>query len=474
MPQLIWLRNDLRSRDNTALMAAMAAGPTIALYLISPEQWRRHDEAPAKIDFWLRNLNELQHNLARLNVPLLVELCDAWDQAPAVISRLVHQHSICAVHVNAQYAVNERRRDQQVAERLLTEHVAWHEYHDAALLAPGTVVTGSGGYFKVYSAFRKRCLSLLMDQPPAPGTLPPAQAPLPLTSTVITEQIAGLNADFTAFRNLWPAGEQVALERLERFCRTQVEDYTQARDIPALAATSELSPYLAAGVVSVRQCLQRAIASNQGQIDGGSGGAQIWINQLIWRDFYLHVLVGYPRVSRHRPFRLETHYLPWRSSPDEFSAWQQGRTGIPIVDAGMRQLLACGWMHNRLRMICAMFLSKNLLIDWRLGEQHFMRHLIDGDLANNNGGWQWSASTGTDAAPYFRIFNPLSQGQRFDPDGTYIRQWVPELASASARDLHRFGALAGVNGYPAPLVELHSSRLRALQAFKQLPSLPNQ
>ncbi|MEK1908449.1 MAG: FAD-binding domain-containing protein, partial [Pseudomonas sp.] len=237
---------------------------------------------------------------------------------------------------------------------------------------------------------------------------------------------------------------------------------------------SQQSTYLAAGVISPRQCLHAALRGNQGEFDSGNPGAVSWINELLWREFYKHILVGYPRVSRHRAFRPETEALPWRDAPQDLLAWQQGRTGIPLIDAAMRQLLATGWMHNRLRMVVAMFLTKNLLIDWREGERFFMRHLIDGDLAANNGGWQWSASTGTDAAPYFRIFNPISQSQKFDADGRFIRTWLPELVGLNKRDIHDPSAMGGVFGlaeYPRPIVDLAHSRERVLQAFRSLPPL---
>lgn len=216
--------------------------------------------------------------------------------------------------------------------------------------------------------------------------------------------------------------------------------------------------------------------SNQGEFESGKVGAVTWINELLWREFYKHVLVGYPRVSRHRAFRPETEALAWRDAPEELLAWQQARTGLPIIDAAMRQLLETGWMHNRLRMVVAMFLTKNLLIDWREGERFFMRHLIDGDLAANNGGWQWSASTGTDSAPYFRIFNPLSQSEKFDAEGVFIKHWLPELAGLNEKDVHNPANLGGLFGgvdYPPPMVNLSTSRLRALAAFKNLPSRQN-
>ncbi len=258
---------------------------------------------------------------------------------------------------------------------------------------------------------------------------------------------------------------------MHAFCAEAIDGYAEQRDFPALPGTSQLSAYLAAGVLSVRQCLHAALAANQGEFASGNAGVVTWINELLWRDFYSHILVGYSKVSRNRAFKPETEALPWRDAPEDLLAWQQGRTGFPIIDAAMRQLLATGWMHNRLRMVVAMFLTKNLLIDWREGERFFMQHLIDGDLAANNGGWQWSASTGTDAVPYFRIFNPISQSQRFDPQGDFIRYWLPELKHLSNKDIHQAKQLGGLferNDYPQPIVDLSSSRKRALNAFKQL------
>jgi deoxyribodipyrimidine photo-lyase len=250
----------------------------------------------------------------------------------------------------------------------------------------------------------------------------------------------------------------------------RIHAYHTTRDLPALEGTSQLSPYLAAGVISPRQCLLTAVSQNEGQISGAPGPTT-WISELTWRDFYTHVLVGFPRVSRHQPFKQKTAAIRWRTNQDEFDAWCQGQTGYPLVDAGMRQLNQTGWMHNRLRMVTAMFLTKHLLIDWRWGEKYFMQRLIDGDLAANNGGWQWSASTGTDAVPYFRIFNPFSQSQRFDPQGTFIKKYCPELTDVPAAALHdarRLGQAVRERGlvYPPLLVDHKFARQRALAEFK--------
>ena len=471
--QLIWLRSDLRHYDNTALSAAAKRGPTVAVYLISPEQWLAHDDAPCKVDFWLRNLRTLSDSLQQLNIPLLIRTAPAWDQAPAVLLELCQQLGIQAVHANQEYGINETRRDQEVARTLEAQGIEFHSYLDQLLFQPGSILTQSGSYFQVFSQFRRICYNRLHMALPRIVARPDSQAPLNIVPDSIPESVSGFAAPSESLRALWPAGEKEAQQRLAQFADEQIHFYQDERDLPAKPGTSQLSTYLAAGVISPRQCLHAALHSNNGEFESGSPGVFTWITELLWREFYKHILVGYPRVSRHRAFRLETEYLPWRNAPDELAAWKQGRTGFPIIDAAIRQLLETGWMHNRLRMVVAMFLTKNLLIDWREGERFFMQHLIDGDLAANNGGWQWSSSTGTDSVPYFRIFNPLTQSERFDPEGRFIKHWLPELADLNKKQVHNpalIGGLFGVANYPAPIVDLSKSRERALSAFKSLPS----
>ena len=471
--QLIWLRSDLRQHDNTALAAAAARGPTVAVYLLSPQQWQEHDDAPCKVDFWLRNLSELSDSLDKLNIPLLIRTAGHWHQAPAQLLKLCRELKVEAVHVNEEYGIHESRRDAAVAEVLKAEGIEFHSYLDQLLFQPGTVLTRTGTYFQVFSQFRKVCYERLHRSVPALVKTPGKQAAQAIHSDPVPAAIKGFETPSEALIALWPAGEQEARRRLDTFADAQIDYYQSERDFPAKPGTSQLSAYLAAGVISPRQCLHAALQSNQGEFDSGKVGAVTWINELLWREFYKHILVGYPRVSRHRAFRPETEALAWRHAPDELAAWQQARTGLPIIDAAMRQLLETGWMHNRLRMVVAMFLTKNLLIDWREGERFFMRHLIDGDLAANNGGWQWSASTGTDSAPYFRIFNPLSQSEKFDSEGLFIKHWLPELARLNKKEIHNpanLGGLFGVADYPSPIVNLSASRDRALAAFKSLPS----
>lgn len=471
--QLIWLRCDLRLHDNTALAAAAARGPTVAVYLLSPQQWQEHDDAPCKVDFWLRNLTILSQSLAALNIPLLVRTATHWDQAPAQLLKLCKELGIQAVHVNEEYGVHESRRDAAVSQTLKGAGIEFHSYLDQLLFKPGTVLTKTETYFQVFSQFRKVCYERLHRSLPALVKAPGKQAAPHISSDPVPASINGFATPSQTLQALWPAGEDEARRRLDSFTDAQIDYYQSERDFPAKPGTSQLSAYLAAGVISPRQCLHAALHSNQGEFESGKVGAVTWINELLWREFYKHILVGYPRVSRHRAFRPETEALAWRDAPAELAAWQEARTGLPIIDAAMRQLLETGWMHNRLRMVVAMFLTKNLLIDWREGERFFMRHLIDGDLAANNGGWQWSSSTGTDSAPYFRIFNPLSQSEKFDSEGLFIKHWLPELAGLNKKDVHnpaKLGGLFGVADYPAPIVNLSTSRERALAAFKNLQS----
>jgi len=461
MSSLVWFRTDLRHLDHPALHAAAEQGPVTAVFLVSPAQWQAHDEAPVKVDFWLRNLAELGKALKALGIPLLVRTADTWEQAPRVLLDLAREVEAQHLYFNDEYGLNEAARDEAVTQAFDAAGFATHRYLDQTLFAPGTVLTKSGGYFKVFGQFKKTCLARLETGLPRPLPAPGKQPKAARRSDDLPTRIDGFAEPAAELRRLWPAGEQAALQRLKTFIRDDLDDYHQARDIPSVPGTSQLSAYLNAGVLSPRQCLQAAVAANGGRLSGGSQGAATWITELLWREFYRHVLVGYPRVSRHQPFNRELAALPWRDDPDGLAAWQQGRTGIPLIDAAMRQLQQTGWMHNRMRMLTAMFLCKNLLIDWREGERWFMRHLIDGDLASNNGGWQWSASTGTDSVPYFRVFNPQTQALKIDARGDYVRTWVPELTELKGKAVHTPGAR-----YLAPLVDLGESRQRALAAYR--------
>ncbi len=435
----MWFReHDLRCKDNTALYHASHTtnDGLIALFLISPKTWQRHDMAPCRMDFIRSQLKQLSTDLEQFNIPLLIETID--DNIPEFLLSLSQKHQIHHLFFNEQHEINELRRDQKIKKLFNQHNIDVTHYCDHVILAPGEVLTQQGKYFTVFTPFKNAWLKKLHEKGGACCLgLPKPQKKLAVASSHIPE---------ISENKLWPTGEAYAQKRLTDFVTQRINHYQRDRDFPALNGTSTLSPYLTSGIISPRICFNAAIGNNV--------GITTWINELIWREFYKHILFAFPRVAMHKPFQLNTEKIVWDNNQQHFQAWCEGKTGIPIIDAAMRQLNTTGWMHNRLRMIVAMFLTKNLFIDWRLGEKYFMQHLIDGDLAANNGGWQWSASTGTDAAPYFRIFNPLTQAKKFDPENKFIQQYCPE-------------ALSGKN-YPKPIVDLSASRKRAIETFKSL------
>jgi deoxyribodipyrimidine photo-lyase len=267
--------------------------------------------------------------------------------------------------------------------------------------------------------------------------------------------------------DLWPAGEDEAETKLLKFLDEKVINYSKNRNDPMLDGTSRISPYLASGIISPKKCILEALKINNYEFSSGHIGVTKWIDEIIWREFYKNIMFSFPKVSKGQPFQDYSKAIKWRYNESEFIAWKEGNTGFPIVDAAMRQLIHEGWMHNRLRMVVAMFFTKNMLHDWRLGEAYFMQNLIDGDFSSNNGGWQWSSSTGTDAAPYFRIFNPITQSTNFDKEGLFIKKYVPELKGLDKSIIHNPSKEHRKHcNYPEPILGLKESRLRAIEAFK--------
>lgn len=471
MTNLVWLRSDLRLRDNPALYkAAEEKQGVIALYVHCDFYVKRFPIGPARLDFIRRHLLVLSKELARINIPLvLIHVKKPEKIAPAILA-LARQHSVQQVFFNAEYPLDELARDHQVNSLLKEQGIAVKRCHDRVIVPPGMIRNGQGEPYKVFTAFKRKWLQTVMPLHLQPLGLPLKQRPMTdiqtATQTDINDLFAGQS--LRDLDDLWPAGEDEAYDRLNTFIDTSITHYQEQRDYPAIDGTSSLSPYLAIGSLSPRQALAAVLAYTRGEWDGSNTGASCWINELIWREFYQHVVVDFPQVCKHKAMQAHTEAFPWRNDKKLFNAWCKGSTGIPIVDAAMRQLNATGWMHNRLRMVVAMFLTKNLQIDWRLGEEYFMTQLIDGDFAANNGGWQWSASTGTDAAPYFRVFNPVSQSERFDPKGNFIRTWVPELVHLSHREIHN---PQRAPGYPVPIVDLSESRKSTIALFAQLQAM---
>ncbi|MGL6260134.1 deoxyribodipyrimidine photo-lyase [Vibrio sp. WXL210] len=462
---LVWLRRDLRVDDNPALAGALASGEAVvAVYIATPEQWQSHGLSHRQADLIWRRLFELQQDLTQLNVPLLyVEETD-FHAAVERIASLCAVHEVNSVHANREYELNEVMRDQALEAALREYNVDVTLHHDRCLMVPGSVTNKQGHYFKVFTPFKKALLSqwqpaqIVKNKPASHIATTEADWPL----------LDGETSSFSYPRQAsddWAVTTSAIRAKLREFCQQSVGHYHQERDFPSLDSTSRLSPYLAIGALSVRQCVARMAVNGQHQEQGG----EVWLSELIWRDFYQHLIYFEPRLCQHQDFIAWGANVKWSESEQHLLAWQQGRTGYPIVDAAMRQLNQTGWMHNRLRMVVASFLTKDLHIDWRKGEHYFMTQLIDGDFASNNGGWQWCASTGCDGQPYFRIFNPTSQGERFDPEGDFVCHWIPELKQVPTRYVHTPWLWSGFNGldYPPPIVDHKAEREITLAAYKQ-------
>lgn len=465
---LVWLRNDLRVADNPALFTACLnkTARVIALFIATPGQWRQHAMAPRQAEFIRQHLVLLRASLAEKGIPLYLHEVDDFAACSEFLSDFCNEHQVSHLFYNKQYEVNEQQRDDCVT-RNLAGKVICQGFDGSVLLPPGSVVTGNREMFKVFTPFCKAFLRRLRESVPQCVSAPAARGEpiIPAGDIPFSYPVEQVDAV------LFPCGEKAAIARLREFCQQRAQDYSGQRDYPAINGTSMLSPYLAIGVLSPGQCLNRLLVEYPQALDNDGSGAAVWLNELIWREFYRHLLVAWPGLCRYQPFVSWTDRVPWSRDESRLIAWQRGQTGYPIVDAAMRQLNTTGWMHNRLRMIVASFLTKDLLIDWRAGEQWFMSQLLDGDLAANNGGWQWAASTGTDAAPYFRIFNPETQSNRFDPQGHFIRQWIPALHHVPDNAIHAPWQWADKQNisldYPRPLVDHKVARLTTLAAWEQ-------
>jgi deoxyribodipyrimidine photo-lyase len=459
-----WIRRDLRLGDNRALATALARGqPVVPLFIRDPALLGRvHAGAEKRTAFLLGGLGTLARDLEARGAPLVVRS----GPPEHVVPHLANEVGATLVVAEEEFSPYGRRRDAAVGRLVPLELVDGLTVHP-----PRRLTTATAGPYRVFTPFRRAWLGLGVparrDLLPAPKDLPPL--PCRLASEPLTTGPA-----LTEF----PPGEAEAHRRLAAFARgarAPIHAYAEARDRLDLPATSALSAYLRFGMLSARAAVVAACGAGADPTNPRArSGADVWLSELVWREFYQGILWHFPFVLRVA-FEPRFRTIAWRDAADDLRAWQDGRTGYPVVDAAMRQLAATGWMHNRARMITASFLTKDLLIDWRHGEAWFMRQLVDGDPAANNGGWQWTAGTGTDAAPYFRIFNPVLQAKRFDPDGAYVRRWVPELARVPAAALHTPWELTPLEqqaagcrigrDYPAPIVDRRRARSRTLAAY---------
>ena len=460
---LVWFRSDLRTLDNPALFAAAEQGQVSGLFLLTPEQWRTHGISDYKIAFMLRSIDVVCQQLSALGIKTQIVLGSDFADAPAQVLTAAQSVHASKVFWNNEIAVDEQRRDRRVADALAGAGIAVERHHGFTAAPPGSVRKPDGSCYSVFTPFKKRWFAQCTERGIHCLPRPKPQGPQ-VASAVAPERVADVSKSFGEDR--WPSGETNALTTLQEFSERKIRDYETARDIPDLLGTSQLSPHLAAGTISANQCLEAAYQANDHRLFGGNPGADTWISEIVWREFYNHILAEHPRLAMGHAFKKDTDALPWNHSQELLQRWQRGETGFPFVDAGMRQLNDTGWMHNRLRMVTAQFLAKHLFLDWRLGESYFMARLVDGDFAANNGGWQWSASTGTDAVPYFRIFNPIRQAERFDPNGDFVRRMIPELAGAEKKQLLEPWKYGGVEGYPAPMIDLNTARDQTLAVWK--------
>ncbi|MGC9399474.1 MAG: cryptochrome/photolyase family protein [Anaerolineae bacterium] len=457
---LWWIRRDLRLRDNPALAAALDhAERVIPVFVLDPALLNSHYVGEKRLAFLLGGLRALDADLRERGSHLVLRRGDPAEALKAAL----HEAQAEAIFAQADVSPYARRRDDRVREHLPLRLTGGLTVHP-----PGAVRKQDGDPYTVYTWYSRTWKASPLPTAAELSAAPVALLPVPenVSGEAIPEEPT-LPASVP-----FAPGEPEAHRRLEAFTAGPIAHYHERRDRLDLDGTSRLSPYLRFGMLSAREAV---VAARKAGENGGGQGAQTWLDELIWREFYAMILFHHPNV-RQESFREQYRRIAWRNDAAAFEAWQAGRTGFPIVDAAMRQLQESGWMHNRARMIVASFLTKDLLIDWQWGERHFMQHLIDGDPAANNGGWQWSAGTGTDAAPYFRIFNPVTQGEKHDPQGAYIRHWVPELRNVPTDFIHRpwtmpgdvqqaAGCIIGED-YPAPIVDHKTARERTLAAYK--------
>ncbi|MGY5612095.1 deoxyribodipyrimidine photo-lyase [Vibrio brasiliensis] len=466
--KLVWLRRDLRVEDNRALNLALASGqPVAAIYVATPKTWQRHGLAPIQADLIFRRLCELRNDLDLLNVPLFYVQVETFTQAAERVADLAQANSVSGVFYNKEYEVDERNRDSYLEQQLSDSDIEVIGVDDKCALRPGSVLNKQGDYFKVFTPFKRAYLTKLYQQPISVLKAKPVDCKAELQSIDGIERFSSACAlDYPRVcSGSYSVETNAIIGQLRRFVFERCDQYDQQRDIPSINGTSMLSPYLAIGALSIRQCMARLHDSQTLPL---TAGREVWLTELVWRDFYQHLIYFEDKLSKSKSFVEWGDSLTWRDSASAVIAWQTGHTGYPIVDAAMRQLNQTGWMHNRLRMIVASFLVKDLHLDWRVGERYFISHLIDGDYAANNGGWQWCASTGCDGQPYFRIFNPISQGEKFDPQGDFVYQWIPELAKVPRQFIHQpwKWSKAKELSYPSPIVDHKTEREITLSLYK--------
>ncbi|SNX87782.1 related to deoxyribodipyrimidine photo-lyase PHR [Melanopsichium pennsylvanicum] len=524
-----WMRmHDLRTHDNRALAHASSlaaarrkkgkGGNLIALFVITPTDYRAHDRGARRVDFVLRTLACLKSQFDKLDIPFVVYSHKGGKRTEvgSKIFELLEQWHVSQLTANIEYEVDELWRDISIVNKAKDEGIAFSLFHDCYVVPPGRVTTNDGRPYSVFSPWNRKWtdviskdMSLIEASPDPEANDKSIHKDSIVGSLFNLEKLGkgfGIPKELEGFKckdreymaKLWPVADDAPRQVLDNFMKgkggetaldrpanepstkdvggnakdSRLGRYAEGRNLMNENGTSRISPYLAAGLVSARECLRRTKELTKGRLHvGRDSGAAMWNTEISFRDFYGHVLAAWPKVCMGHAFITKYENVKWETDPKMLQAWKEGKTGYPIVDAAQRQCIQQGYIHNRGRMITAMFLTKHLLQDWREGERYFSLNFIDQDFASNNGGWQWSASTGTDPQPYFRIFNPLSQSEKSDPQGDYIRHFVPELRNVKGNAIHDpFKRLSKAEfeklGYPKPIVEHTEARQRALRRYK--------
>ena len=460
---IVWLRRDLRLRDNTALREALEASDYISLVFIFDSGILKSLPAEdRRLSFIWESIQDIDSRLHAKSLPPV----NCFHGNPAdIFPILFHHNSVDALFYNHDYEPLAVSRDSSIQKLCKSSGVYCHTFKDQVIFEKNEVLKEDATPYKVFTAYKNRWLVNLSDNaimihdtmPRLVGRIKPLNAPLKFVRNL-------KDIGFVQQRNIFQGGESEAAKRWHQFKRLRLDDYQDTRDMPSEDATSHLSTYLRFGNLSIRSLVSTSL--------GLSGsGPKTFLSELIWREFFMMILWHFPYTVTSC-FNPVYNSIPWINNRSWFRAWCDGKTGIPLVDAGMRELNATGYMHNRVRMITASFLVKHLHVDWRWGEKYFADKLLDYELSSNNGNWQWAAGTGVDAAPYFRIFNPVTQGKKFDPEAKYIKRWIHELAQVNAKDIHKRSVDGDlISGYPEPLIDLDHERkvcLNLYQAAKRL------
>lgn len=474
-----WFVRDFRVADNHGLskayeLAAKHKLPLITFWVKCKKLSEAHGDSDFKKYYRALSLKQLHEKLAKLNVPLVtLEAGERKDIVPAIES-FCQKYDVSHLFTNIEYEVDELRLDIAAHDALLNSNIVFMPYHDSCVVRPGELKTKSKGtQYAVFTPWHKAWVNYVNDK-----FLSKKEFVYPdikkLESSIELEEPADFDVgrfDTSRFEKYWKfVGEDGAREALANYINSEeIMNYNEYRDHLDGDAPSQLSIHISSGTLSLRTILQELfnIKKLKAKLIENSGVSE-WVRQVAWRDFYKHIMCNWPYVCMYKPFQLELSDIDWEYNNDHFQLWCEGKTGFPIVDACMRCLNETGYLNNRGRLIVASFLSKDLLIDWRYGEQYFMSKLVDGDMASNNGGWGFAASIGVDPQPYFRIFNPWTQSERFDPEGKFIKKWVPELRGLEGKAIHNpYDHESDVDGYPQPIVEHKACRETALERFKE-------